>query len=357
MSEKTEEPTDKKLLDARKKGEVPKSQDVVAAAILVASLLVLIGSGPMLYDHIAKVVKTAMHQGMQAQDTQEVLALISSMVLDGAIAAFSLVIVSVLVAIIAMMGQVGVIISFEAIQPKFEKLNPAEGLKKLINARSIIEFCKSVVKAVALGAVIWQIVLSLVPLLVGSAYLSAQGAGQVAWSAILRLIGFSCLVFVIIGPVDFGLQRWLFMRDQRMSKDDIKRERKDSDGDPHVKGQQRSLRDELANSPPQERVPGATVVVTNPTHYAVALLYEEGVTPLPIVVAKGMDAQAAVIRGLAATHGVPIIANPPLARALHRLPLNQPISEELLESVAVVLRWVAELDQFGGGTAANTSPP
>lgn len=213
------------------------------------------------------------------------------------------------------------------------------------------------VKAVALGAVIWQIVLSLVPLLVGSAYLSAQGAGQVAWSAILKLISFSCLVFVIIGPVDFGLQRWLFIRDQRMSKDDIKRERKDSDGDPHVKGQQKSLRDELANSPPQERVPGATVVVTNPTHYAVALLYEEGVTPLPIVVAKGMDAQAAVIRGLAATHGVPIIANPPLARALHRLPLNQPISEELLESVAVVLRWVAELDQFGGGTASNNPAP
>jgi len=356
MSEKTEEATDKKLMDARKKGEVPKSQDLVAAAILVASLLVLMGSGPMLYDHIAKVVKTAMYQGIQAKDTQQVLALISSMVLDGAIAAFSLVVVSVLVAVIAMMAQVGVIVSFEAIQPKFEKLNPAEGLKKLINVRSLVELAKSIIKAVALGAVIWQIVLSLVPLIVGSAYLSVDGAGQVAWSSMLRLIGFSCLVFLIIGPVDFGLQRWLFMRDQRMSKDDIKRERKDSDGDPHVKGQQKSLRDELANSPPQERVPGATVVVTNPTHYAVALLYEEGVTPLPIIVAKGMDEQAAVIRGLATANRVPIIANPPLARALHRLPLNQPVSEELLEAVAVVLRWVADLDQLSA-SASDQIPP
>ena len=151
MSEKTEEATDKKLMDARKKGEVPKSQDLVAAAILVASLLVLMGSGPMLYDHIAKVVKTAMYQGIQAKDTQQVLALISSMVLDGAIAAFSLVVVSVLVAVIAMMAQVGVIVSFEAIQPKFEKLNPAEGLKKLINVRSLVELAKSIIKAVALG--------------------------------------------------------------------------------------------------------------------------------------------------------------------------------------------------------------
>jgi len=348
MSEKTEEPTHKKLEDAKRKGQGPKSQDAVATGILLGALLVLTGAGPMMLERITAVVQRALRQGMQATTTQEMLALLSAMVLDGLVAALPLVIVSMLIATIVLLAQVGVVISFESIQLKFDKLNPAEGLKKMFNARSLIEFAKSIVKAVALGAVVWVIVRGLVPLLVGSAYLSPEGAGQVAWSALLHLLGAACLVFGVISPLDYGLQRWLFMRDQRMSKDEVKREHKDSDGDPHVKGQQRQLREELANSAPQERVPGATVVVTNPTHYAVALRYDARDAPIPIVVAKGMDEQAAAIRAIATAHRVPIIANPPLARALHKLPLDQPVSDELFEAVAVVLRWVADLDRLGG---------
>ncbi|CAM3428512.1 type III secretion system export apparatus subunit SctU [Paracidovorax anthurii] len=348
MSEKTEEPTTKKLKDARKKGQTAKSQDIVVAAILGASLLVLTGAGPMLYDRLRRIVTTALEQGIQARDTQQLLALLSSMVLDGMVVAFGMVIVSVLVGALALMPQVGFMITFEPLTPKFDSLNPAEGLKKMFNARALIEFAKSVLKAVVLGAVLWKIVTGLVPLLVGSVYLTPEASGKIAWSALLHLFSFACLVFVVIGPVDYGLQHWLFIRDQRMSKDDVKRENKDSEGDPHLKGHLKSLREEMATSPPQERVPGATVVVTNPTHYAVALRYEAGVTPLPVVVAKGMDEQAAVIRGLATMHNIPLIANPPLARALHKLPLDRPIPEELFEAVSVVLRWVAELEKLSG---------
>ncbi|WCM93615.1 type III secretion system export apparatus subunit SctU [Acidovorax sp. NCPPB 2350] len=348
MSEKTEEPTTKKLKDARKKGQTAKSQDIVVAAILGASLLVLTGAGPMLYDRLRRIVTTALEQGIQARDTQQLLALLSSMVLDGMVVAFGMVIVSVLVGALALMPQVGFMITFEPLTPKFDSLNPAEGLKKMFNARALIEFAKSVLKAVVLGAVLWKIVTDLVPLLVGSVYLTPEASGKIAWSALLHLFSFACLVFVVIGPVDYGLQHWLFIRDQRMSKDDVKRENKDSEGDPHLKGHLKSLREEMATSPPQERVPGATVVVTNPTHYAVALRYEAGVTPLPVVVAKGMDEQAAVIRGLATMHNIPLIANPPLARALHKLPLDRPIPEELFEAVSVVLRWVAELEKLSG---------
>ena len=348
MSEKTEEPTDKKLKDARKKGQTAKSQDLVAAAVLGAALLVLVGAGPMLYERIRRIVATAIEQGMQVHGTQQMLALLSSMALDGMVVAFGMIAVSVLVAILALLPQVGFMITFEPLAPKFESLNPAEGIKKMFNARSFIELLKSILKALVLGTVLWQIVMGLLPPLVGSAYLTPEGSGQIAWSALLKLFFCAFLVFLVIGPVDFGLQKWLFVRDQRMSKDDVKREHKDNDGDPHLKGHLRSLREEMATSPPQERVPGATVVVTNPTHYAVALRYTRGVTPLPVVVAKGMDREAAVIRGLAAQHHIPIVANPPLARALHRLPLDQPIPEALFEAVSVVLRWVAELDRLGG---------
>ena len=348
MSEKTEEPTHKKLEDAKRKGQSPKSQDAVATGILAVSLLVLMGAGPGMLDRLATVIRRALGQGMQAATNQEMFALMTDMLLDALIAALPMAIVSMLIAAIVLLAQVGVVFSFESISPKFDKLNPAEGLKKMFNARSLIEFAKSLVKAVALGAVVWVIVRGLVPLLVGAAYLSPEGEAQVAWSSLLHLLAAAVLVFAVISPLDYGLQRWLFIRDQRMSKDEVKREHKDSDGDPHVKGQQRQLREELANSAPQERVPGATVVVTNPTHYAVALRYDASEAPIPIVVAKGVDEHAATIRAIAAAHRVPMIANPPLARALHKLPLDQPIPDELFEAVAVVLRWVADLERLGG---------
>jgi type III secretion protein U len=348
MSEKTEEPTHKKLQDAKRKGQSPKSQDAVAAAILGVSLLVLTGAGPSMLERLTTVIQRALRQGMQAGTNEEVLALLADMLLDAIIAVMPMVIVSMLIAAIVLMAQIGVVFSFESISPKFDKLNPAEGLKKMFNARALIEFGKSVFKALALGTVVWVIVRDLVPLLVGAAYLTPEGEGQVAWSSLLHLLAAACLVFTVIAPLDYGLQRWLFMRDQKMSKDEVKREHKDSDGDPHVKGQQRQLREELANSAPQERVPGATVVVTNPTHYAVALRYDVREAPIPNVVAKGVDDEAATIRAIAAAHRVPMIANPPLARALHKLPLDEPISDELFEAVAVVLRWVADLDRLGG---------
>lgn len=349
MSEKTEQPTDKKLKDARNKGQTAKSQDLVAAAVLGAALLVLAGAGPVLYERMRRIVGTALEQGLQVQGTQQVLALLSSMALDGMAVAFGMLSVSVLIAVLALMPQVGGLqISFEPLTPKFENLNPAEGFKKMFNARSFVELAKAILKAAVLGAVLWQVVTGLLPLIVGSAYLTPLGSGKIAWSALLKLFFFAFLVFLVVGPVDYGIQKWLFVRDQRMSKDDVKREHKDSEGDPHLKGHLKSLREEMATTPPQERVPGATVVVTNPTHYAVALRYTPGVTPLPVVVAKGMDREAAVIRALAAKHNIPLVANPPLARALHKLPLDQPIPEALFEAVSVVLRWVAELDRLGG---------
>lgn len=353
--EKTEEPTQKKLDDAKKKGQNAKSQDVNAAASLVGLLICLMTTGQAMFDQLSKSVLLALEQGMLVRTNAELFPVMTELLKSGFWAILPLVAVSVAIGFVASFGQVGINITFEPLSPKFDKLNPAEGLKKLFSMRSIIEFLKMLAKAVALGLVMWVLIVDLIPLLVGATYFDPAGVGVLAWKSIIKLLAASCVVFVVIGPVDYGVQKWLFMRDQKMSKDEIKREYKESDGDPQLKGQRKQLAHEMATSPPEKRVPGSTVVVTNPTHYAVALRYVPGETPLPIIVAKGMNAEAMRIRAIAEQARVPIVGNPPLARALHKLNLDDPVPEELFEAVAGVLRWVGYLKTLSAARESGSN--
>lgn len=352
--EKTEQPTKKKLDDARKKGQSPKSQDVNAAVSVVGLMVVLMVMAETMFDRLSQTMEQALQQGLLVRSNDALLALMVDTLKSAVGTVLPVVLASVALGALAAFAQVGVNISFDPVSPKFDKLNPAEGLKKLFSVRSFIDFLKMVVKAVALAAVLWVLIKGMVPLLVGATYFDPRGVGVMAWTTMIKLLAAGSVVFIVVGPVDFGLQLWLFKRDQKMSKDDVKREHKESEGDPQLKGQRKQLAHEMASSPPEKRVPGASVVVTNPTHYAVALRYEPGETALPIIVAKGMDAQAMRIRAIAEQSGVPIVGNPPLARALHKLNLDDPVPEELFESVAAVLRWVGYLKTLS--TDPNASP-
>jgi type III secretion protein U len=351
--EKTEEPTEKKLEDARKKGEAPKSQDVNAAIGLLGLLVAFAVFAGTSAGHLMRIVSVVLDHGMTVRGNEDMQATAAALVEDGLWALLPFVAASIVLGLIASFGQVGFKISMEAIAPKFDKLNPVSGLKRIFSVRSILEVVKMAVKALALGTVVWITIRDLLPLLVGSVRLEAASLAAAAWSAALKLLAAGLLVFIVIAPLDFGLQRWLFRRDQKMSKQDIKDEYKNSEGDPNVKGQRKQLAYEMAMSAPQKAVPTATVVVTNPTHYAVALRYAPGETPLPIIVAKGMDAQAMRIRGIADEHQIPIVGNPPLARALYKHPLDAPIPEELFEAVAAVLRWVTYLKTLSAPAATN----
>jgi len=344
--EKTEKPTQKKLDDARKKGQSPKSQDVNAAAGVLGLLIYLMVMGETMLNQMSRSVLLAIERGTQVHNDADLLAIAADVLQTSLMTVLPIVIAAVVLGLVSAFAQVGAIVSFEPLEPKFEKLNPAEGLKKIFSVRSLIDFAKMVIKAVALGVVVWIMVKDMVPLLVGAAYLPPLGIGAIGWSSLLKLLGAAAVVFIVIGPVDFGLQKWLFIRDQRMSKDEVKREYKENEGDPQLKGKRKQLAHEMVNSAPQKRVPGASVVVTNPTHYAVALLYDPITTPLPTVVAKGMDAEALRIRGLAEQHHVPIVGNPPLARSLHTLEIDEPIPEHLFEAVAAVMRWVQVVKQL-----------
>jgi type III secretion protein U len=345
--EKTEEPTQKKLEDAREKGQAAKSQDVSAALVLLSITVLLWVAAEATASRVLAVVTRLFDQLALVDGAYDLNPVIVADTLDALLAVAPFVIVSVLIGIVSQAVQVGLELSFEPISPDFEKVNPGAGLKKLVSLKSVVEFVKTLIKAVALIAVMWAVVRDLLPLLLGSAYLEPAAIAVLGWGAVMRVLGGALLLYLVVGALDFGLQKFLFLREQRMTKDEVKREYKEMEGDPEIKGKRKQLAREYVESAPRQTVPGATVVVTNPTHYAVALRYEPGETPLPLVVAKGTDGEAMEIRRIAESHGVPIIEEPPLARALFTVPLAEPVPEALFEAVAAVLRWVALIK--GGG--------
>jgi len=187
----------------------------------------------------------------------------------------------------------------------------------------------------------WVTIRWMLPLIVGSLYQPLAELSKLFWALLVKLFIVAAAVFVVIGVVDVKLQRALFMRKMRMSKVEVKRERKQMDGDPKIKAERRKLAREFATTAaPQQRVGFANALIVNPTHYAVAIRYAPDEHPLPLVIARGMDESAAQLRRFAREANVPIIGNPPVARALYKVGVDEPIPDELFETVAAILRWV-----------------
>jgi type III secretion protein U len=343
MSEKTEEPSDHKLKQARDKGQVAKSQDVAIAASMLGVVATLVVLGEHNMARLRRVVQVALEFGDGAVPLEELYRQCAVMLAEALWIIGPPLFIAPLFAAIGLLTHVGLQLSFEAVTPKPENVDPAAGVKKLFSVKSLITFGMMLAKAIVIGFALWNMVLGLIPMLAGAAYQTADGVGTIGWQALLKLMAVGTLLFLIFGPVDFVLQRWLFRRDQKMSKDDQKKEYKEQEGDPMVKGQRKQMAYEMANEDPKAAVATANAVVVNPTHYAVAIRYLAGQDSLPVVVAKGLDEQALSIRRHAESIGVPVFANPPLARALHKVPLDGQVPEALFEAVAAILRWVEEI--------------
>ncbi|PPT92339.1 EscU/YscU/HrcU family type III secretion system export apparatus switch protein [Xanthomonas theicola] len=336
--EKTEQPTEKKLQDARRDGEVPFSRDIGMAASMICAVLAMQVSGGWLGAHLRALLHLALDMG----NTGDYAATRRGMLLmgiEGAWLALPLILAIVAGPLCVGLLQTRFNLSFKKLEPKLDTLNPVNGTKRIFSARTLTDLVKMLVKAVAIGAVLWKGVESLMPLLLGTAYLPLLDIAQIGWNVLIRLFGVTCVVLLVVGGVDLGLQYWLFVRDHRMSKDEVKREHKDVEGNPEMKGQRKQFAHELLFADPRERLSKAKALVVNPTHYAAAIAYvqEFGV---PQVVAKGEDAGALALREAALAQGLPIIANPPLARALYKVELDAAIPEELFSVVAAVLHWV-----------------
>ena len=350
--EKTEQPTQKRLRDARRKGQVAKSQDLSSAVLLVAAVAVLwIASGYMGgWLSRAMTEQLDFASSFKGDLNQDVaLGALASGAKSLVLALAPLFGALVVVAVLVNYFQVGSIFTFETVKPNANKLNPAEGFKnKFLKARPYVELAKTVVKlavaCVVVAAVLWSARGDIVRLTRQPPDVAAAYTGALFFQIGLR-VG---LVFLVIGAADYFLQRFLHRKELKMTKHEVREEYKESEGNPLHKSLRRQMHREILLQSVMEAVRRASVVVVNPTHLAVALRYERGETNAPVVVAKGAEHLAARIRELAKESDVPITRDVQLARSLYELEIDEEVPEELYESVAVVLRWVYELARERG---------
>uniref|UniRef100_UPI00333EC5F0 flagellar biosynthesis protein FlhB n=1 Tax=Castellaniella defragrans TaxID=75697 RepID=UPI00333EC5F0 len=357
--EKTEPASPRRLEKAREEGQVARSRELGTFLAIVAGVTALwFGAG-----HMYRTLNGVLRGGLWfdpriARDTAVMIDL------AGAAAWQALMLVLPIFGLLALVGVFssvalgGFLFSSKALEPKFNRMNPLKGFKRMFAMQTLIELFKTVSKALLIGTVgvmvIWHYrddMLSLTHLAPTEAL--TRGLGLVALCCLLIA---SSLVVVVL--IDVPWQLWNHHKQLRMSREDLKQEHKESDGDPYIKGRIRQQQREMARRRMMSAVPAADVVVTNPAHYAVALRYLEGQGGAPTVVAKGTGLIAARIRALAAEHRVALLEAPPLARALyHHVPLDHEIPVALYAAVAEVLAWVYQLRRWRQGSGEPPARP
>ncbi|WP_420404683.1 flagellar biosynthesis protein FlhB [Nisaea sp.] len=345
QGDKTEEASARKLAQAREKGQVLSSKEVNNFAILLGATLVVGLVGPFLMQGMAESLLIFIERPDMI-DVAGSGAVMIDMLLGVGLAIAPALGLLVVLAALGILMQIGWMMSPESIQPKLEKISPISGAKRLFSLKSVVELLKGVVKMILVGFVAFLIVspeFSRIELMVQMDI--KELLDETHMVAIKVFIGVLA-VAAVIAVVDYLYQRYEFMNQMKMSKQEVRDEHKQTEGDPHVKARLRQLRMERARTRMIAEVPKATVVITNPTHYAIALKYEMDEMSAPRVVAKGVDAVALKIREVANENEVPIVENRPLARALYdNAEIDEEIPEEYYKAVAEVISYVFKMNQ------------
>lgn len=344
-SQQTEEPTQKKLDDAREHGDVVKSTEVASFAVLAGGTLAIAMFGRSAAASFTSTFRGFLENSDQiAPDSASVMLLFKSLglTLGELIAPFLGVII-----VFALAGHVlqsRPVFALDRIKPNFSKLSPASGLKRLFGLDGLTNLLKSAIKLALVGAVVWT---TLWPMRGQLGALLDQTPVAIAsdmTTIVIRILFAALAVLAVLAGIDYFLQRYRFLQRNRMSKQEVKEEFRRTEGDPAVKAKIKQLRRERARRRMMAEVPRATVVVTNPTHFAIALKYESGKMAAPICVAKGMDALALRIRKVAEEHDVPVVENPTLARALYAsVDIDEAVPAEHYKAVAQVIGYVMRL--------------
>lgn len=346
-SEKTEQPTEKRLRDARKKGQVAKSQDLTSALMLLTAVCIFWLGGTMMAAILMRMMKSGIEtagsfDGDLTKDrAMEVLT-------QGAVDMFTALapwfIFMFIGAILFNYIQVGSLFAVEGLKPELNKLNPAEGFKqKFLKPKQYVELGKTLLKSIIAVIVVATVLINEIP---NMALLLTQPAGNVVsylFALILKIGFYVGIMFVALAVGDYFLQRFMFLNQMKMSKQEVKQEYKESEGDPLIKWMRKNIHREILSQSSIAAVKQADVVVVNPTHVAVALKYDKASGFAPVVVAKGAELIAKQIREIAKKSDVPMMRDVPLARALYEIEIDEEIPEELYETVAEVLRWVYTL--------------
>ncbi|MFC5448355.1 flagellar biosynthesis protein FlhB [Paenibacillus aestuarii] len=343
--EKTEPATPKKRHEARKKGQVAKSMDLPAAFILLFSFMSFLMFGSYMKEKIINIFRSMLEKDLVMDVTMgNVQVLFANLVKQGFLILAPLFVIVVVIAVLGNYGQIGFMFIGEPLMMKFSKINPLSGFKKMFSMRTVIEFLKSVLKMSIIGYVVYTTLLGEKDKLFGLGHAPIESTFTYIASVTLNLGIKIGAVLIVLAIFDFIYQKYEFEKSIRMSKQDIKDEYKKSEGDPHIKGKIRAKQRQMAMQRMMQEVPKADVIITNPTHFAVALKYDAKNMQAPTVIAKGTDYMALKIREIAKQHGVMTMENKPLARAIYaQVEIGEAIPAELFQAVAEVLAYVYKI--------------
>ncbi|MCR9072040.1 MAG: flagellar biosynthesis protein FlhB [Alphaproteobacteria bacterium] len=345
QSEKTEEPTPKKLSEARKKGQVANSKEINSFFVLVGAALAVAIVGPFValrvYSPLAGLVEKSGTMPIDLGNTGQVLFDAFASVLIAMSPVFAIFMV---LALAASLGQTGILFTTEPVTPKLDKISPIKGFGRLFSLRSLVEFLKGIAKMVIVGIVAVILVMPELDRLEVIVQMDVRQLLEEIQTLLLRVLFGTAAVMAVIAIADYVYQKYEHVKQLRMSRQEIRDEHKQAEGDPHVKARLRQIRQERARQRMMSAVPQADVVVTNPTHFAIALQYDTETMAAPTLVAKGVDNVAFRIREVAEANDIPIVENPPLARALFGgCELDQQIPEEHYQAVAQIISYVYRL--------------
>ncbi len=335
--ERTEQATPRRREKARDKGQVAKSKELTSVASLGGIMLVLIFGGTTFVKNTGQLMEKLLRleyghdffSAFRFAATETILLLIPFF-----IAAVSL-------AIAANVVQAGFLI--KAPEVNITRISPLGGIKRIFSINGLVEFLKSLAKFAVLGYLCYFVIRRDIDILPSLMDMDIIDIAKMAGDLILEAILYGFFFFFIIAVISYFLEKWRFEKSIRMSKEEIKEERKETDGDPHVKSRIRSIQREMARKRMMEEVPKATVVITNPTHLAIALKYNDKEMSAPKVTAKGSGHVALKIREIAEANRVPIVEDKPLARMLFKLELNSNIPQDLYKAVAKILAYIYKL--------------
>ena len=341
--EKTEEPTAKKRADARKKGQVARSQEINSAFVLLIGFFGLKLLWDSIYSTIATYTTYVFSNLNQTVDTENILRIFIGIVIILAKTAFPIMLFIMLIGLAINFFQVGLNFNTESIEFKLDKLNPINGFGRIFSKRSLVELVKSFFKILVIGFFLYRFIHEQILAMPQFMFFDLTTSLALVAEIIFRMAFIVIGVIMVMAFMDYGYQKWQTTQDLKMSKQEVKDEMKQTEGDPQIKGKIRQKQRQMAMARMMKEVPKADVIITNPTHYAVALSYEQGMVA-PSVIAKGQDLVAQRIKEIGREARVPIVENKPLARTLYAaVQVGDSVPQELYQAVAEVLAYVYRL--------------
>lgn len=349
--EKSEQPSSRRLEQAREKGQAPSTKELGPVFVFFGAMGMIAVWAPMAWQHLQKSSRQWFGQAGQVKLTPDTAySTLLDVMQNGGMLIMPFAIVVSLLAVGALLMQTGWLWKEDGIQPKISKLNPVQGFKKIVGFRGVAELIKSLIKLGIIGLIAYLVSRDFVPEIVSLPSLSTSDAiAKVGYMAFLLVLWIG-LVLLALAVADYAYQKWQFKRDQRMTKQEVKDEMKDVEGNPLIRSRRQSLQRDRARQRMMQTVPQADVVITNPTHLAVALQYDSVEGAAPTVLAKGAGFVAERIKEIARNTGVPIIENKSLARGLFKLVgVGKEIPNNLYKAVAEVLAYVYRLKQERDG--------